>query len=385
MTTVSVDPAEREVLLNWKKRVDTMVLPRLKSEAILYASMGVSVEIIAPMVDRSGRTVSEWLSDWKYYRLKSVVTEHAGNQNAAKLTKDQKSELKEILQSPPSESGISAAFWDVPALEDVVKTKFEVEYESDSSYQLLMKFCGMSFKKADPFDKRRNEAMITRRVEEIKEQVRGLLDAGFEVYAADEVRVEHESETRRTWLPKGKRSKIWRTLNKTCMPSGRQQCPDQVNVAAGALLVTGFRFELAILVDRERVAKSFFGALSLTGKKMKIYPIDGQQNTEQITFMPARLQRETPGKRIAVVLDNAKFHHANDLNKLFAPGEALERITPIFLPPYAPDHNPAEHVWNAGKGHIANLQRETPEETFSAFMSYITGREFDYNFENLPI
>jgi len=347
MTTVSVDPAEREVLLNWKKRVDTMVLPRLKSEAILYASMKVSVEIIAPMVDRSTRTVSEWLSDWKYYRLKSVVTEHAGNQNAAKLTRDQKSELKEILQSPPSESGISAAFWDVPALEDVVKTKFEVEYESDSSYQLLMKFCGMSFKKADPFDKRRNEAVITRRMEEIKEQVRGLLDAGCEVYAADEVRVEHESETRRTWLPKGKRSKI--------------------------------------LVDRERAAKSFFGALSLTGKKMKIYPIDGQQNAEQTTFMLARLQRETPGKRMAVVLDNATFHHANDLNKLFAPGEALERITPIFLPPYAPDHNPAEHVWNAGKGHIANLQRETPEETFSAFMSYITGREFDYNFENLPI
>lgn len=347
MTTVSVYPDERDVLLNWKKRVDTMVLPRLKSEAILYASMGVSVEIIAPMVDRSVRTVSEWLSDWKYYRLKSVVTEHAGNQNAAKLTKDQKSELKEILQSPPSEAGIPADFWDIPALEDVVKTKFEVQYESGSSYQLLMKFCGMSFKKADPFDKRRNEAAIATRMKEIKEQVRDLLSAGYEVYAVDEVRVEHESETRRTWLPKGKRSKI--------------------------------------LVDRKKVAKSFFGALSLAGKKMKIYPIDGQQNAEQTTFMLARLQRETPGKMIAVVLDNAKFHHANDLNKLFDPGEALERIMPIFLPPYAPDHNPAEHVWNAGKGHIANLQREFPEETFSAFMSYITSREFDYNFENLPI
>lgn len=347
MTTVSVAPDEREVLLNWKKRTDTFALPRLKSEAILYASMDVSTEIIAPMVDRSVRTVSEWLSDWKYYRLNSVVTAHAGNQNAAKLTKEQKNELKEILQSPPSESGVSADFWDVPALEDVVRTRFEVQYESDSSYQLLMKYCGMSFKKADPFDKRRNEIAIAERMDEIKEQVSGLLDAGYEVYAADEVRVEHESETRRTWLPKGKRSKI--------------------------------------LVDRKKASKSFFGALSLTDKKMKIYPIDGNQNTKQIIFMLARLQRETPGKNIAVVLDNAKFHHANDLNKLFATGEALERITPIFLPPYAPDHNPAEHVWNAAKGHIANLQRETSEETFSAFMSYVHSREFDYNFENLPI
>jgi transposase len=347
MPTISVDPAERAVLLKWKKRSDTMILVRLKAEAVLYASMSVDVEIIASSVDRSGRTVSEWLRDWNACRLCSVVTGHAGNENAAKLTREQKAELKELLKSPPSEAGVPADFWDVPALDDVVKTKFEVEYESESSYQLLMKFLGMSFKLPDPFDKRRDEAKIAARMEEIKEQVRSLLAEDYEVFAVDEVRVEHEAETRRMWLPRGKRTKLH--------------------------------------VDRKKAAKSFFGALSLTEKKMKIYPVAGQQNTGQSILMLARLQRETPGKKIAVVLDNASFHHAKDLTKLFAPGESLERMTPIFLPPYAPDHNPAEHVWNAGKGNIANLQRDTPEETFSAFMSYITGREFDYDFEHLPI
>jgi len=347
MVTVFVDPDERAVLLRWKKRSDSMALIRMKAEAILYASMGVDDEIIASTLDRSSRTVSEWLRDWNVGRLKSVVTGHAGNENAAKLTRDQKAELKKVLGSPPSEAGVSADFWDVPALEDVVKTKFGVEYESESSYQLLMRFLGMSFKLPDPFDKRRDEAKIAARMEEIQEQVRGLLVEGYEVYSVDEVRVEHEAETRRMWLPRGQRTKLH--------------------------------------VDRKKTAHSFFGALSLTEKKMKIYPITGQQNAHQSTLMLARLQRETPGKKIAVVLDNASFHHAKDLTKLFAPGEALERITPIFLPPYAPDHNPTEHVWNSGKGHIANLQRDTPEETFSAFMSYITGREFDYDFEHLPI
>jgi len=347
MATVSVDPDERKILLNWKKRSDTMILVRLKAEAVLYASMGVSVEIISSSVDRSEKTVSEWLRDWNACRLQSVVTEHAGNQNAAKLTREQKADLKKVLESPPSEAGISADFWDVPALEDVVKTKFEVEYESDSSYQLLMRFLGMSFKKPDPFDKRRDEAKIASRMEEIKEQVRGLLAEGYEVYAVDEVRVEHEAETRRMWLPRGKRTKL--------------------------------------KVDRKKSAHSFFGALSLTEKNMKIYPIMGQQNAEQSILMLSRLQRETPGKKIAAVLDNASFHHAKDLTKLFSPGEILERITPIFLPPYAPDHNPTEHVWNAAKGHISNLQRDTPEETFSAFISYVTSREFDYDFEHLPI
>lgn len=348
MVLVSVDPAERAVLLRWKKRGDSLSLIRMKAEAVLYASMGVDAEIIASTVDRSPRTVSDWLRDWNAARLQSVVTGHAGNENAAKLTRGQKAELKEALERPPSEGGVSAEFWDVPTLEDVVKARFDVEYESDSSYQILLRFLGMSFKLPDPFDKRRDEAKIAARMEEIKEQVRGLLAEGCEVYTVDEVRVEHEAETRRMWLPRGRRTKLH--------------------------------------VDRKKAAQSFFGALSLTTKKMKIYPILGQQNAEQVTLTLDRLQRETTaGKKIAVVLDNASFHHAKDLSALFAPGQALENITPIYLPPYAPDHNPTEHVWNAAKGHIANFQRDSPEETFSDFMSYVKNREFDYNFEHLPI
>ena len=102
--------------------------------------------------------------------------------------------------------------------------------------------------------------------------------------------------------------------------------------------------------------------------------------------MMDRLARETDeGKKIAVVLDNARFHHAKALNNLYAPGQALERITPIYMPPYAPDHNPTEHVWNAAKNNIANLQRDTPENTFAAFTAYITNRTFDYDFEHLPV
>lgn len=335
------------MLMGWKKRSDTLILVRLKAEAVLYISRGVDVGIVAELVDRSVKTVQGWLRDWREARMCSVVTGHAGNQNAAKLTREQKAELKEVLAAPPSEAGVPAAFWDVPALADVVQSRFDVLYESDSSYQLLMRFCGMSFKLPDPFDKRRDEARITARMAEIRAQVAGLLADGWEVYTIDEVRVEHEAETRRMWLPRGQRTKL--------------------------------------MVDRKRQALSFFGALSLTSKQMKIYPIDGQQNADQVIFMMARLQRETAADKIAVVLDNAGFHHAKALTGLFEPGQALDRIMPIYLPPYAPDHNPTEHVWNAAKGHIANLQRDTPEETFTAFTRYVTGRTFDYDFEHLPI
>ena len=69
---------------------------------------------------------------------------------------------------------------------------------------------------------------------------------------------------------------------------------------------------------------------------------------------------------------------------LYGPGRLLERIMPIHPPPYAPDHNPVEHVWNAAKSNIATIQHETPEETFGAFASYIAGRTLDHDFEHLP-
>ena len=139
-----------------------------------------------------------------------------------------------------------------------------------------------------------------------------------------------------------------------------------------------------IHVDRTRSAQSFFGALSLTNRKMRIYPIEGNHNAEQITLAITRLIRETDNDKISVVLDNAGFHHARAVTNLYEPGEALERITPIYLPPYAPDHNPTEHVWNTAKGHIANIQHDTPEQTYTAFTSYITSRTFDHDFEHLP-
>ena len=342
---VVIEQVERDVLLRWKKRSDSLVLIRLKAEAILYASGGVDLDFIAEMVGRTRKTVLGWLSEWRTSRLKSVVTGHQGNENAAKLTRAQKDEVARMLKEPPSTVGVPAEFWDVPELANVISSRFGVEYDSDSTYRLLMTFAGMSFKLADPFDKRRNEEAISARMAEVKQQVSELLAQDFEVYTVDEVRVEHEAETRRMWLPKGKRTKIY--------------------------------------VDRKRDGKSFFGALSLTTGKAKIYPIDGNQNAEQVILMLARLQRETSRDKIAVVLDNAGFHHAKALVQLFESGQALDRITPIYLPPYAPEHNPTEHIWNAAKGAIANLQREAPENTYTAFMEYVSGRRFDYDFEHL--
>ena len=150
-----------------------------------------------------------------------------------------------------------------------------------------MRFLGMSLCCPDPFGGRREAEAITRRMTGTRHQVNDLLQEGWEVYTVDEVRARHEAETRRMWLPRGRRTRLY--------------------------------------VDREKASQSFLGAPGLTTRKMRIYPIEGDQDTEQTILMMDRLQRETDeGKKTTVVLDNARFHHARALTDLYAPGQALD-------------------------------------------------------------
>ena len=131
---VGVAPQETAVLVGWRRRSGSRVLAGMKAEAVLHASRGADAGVIAETVERTERTVQEWPTEWWATRMRRVLTGHAGNQNAAELTRTQKEELKAILAQPPSRTGVRAEFWDVPAIRDVVKTLSDVEYQADSSY-----------------------------------------------------------------------------------------------------------------------------------------------------------------------------------------------------------------------------------------------------------
>jgi len=75
-----------------------------------------------------------------------------------------------------------------------------------------------------------------------------------------------------------------------------------------------------------------------------------QQETgrfEGATFWPflqrLRLVSVQSGRKVVVILDNAKYHHAKlhqEWREQHAPDFVLE-----YLPPYSPELNPIERVW----------------------------------------
>lgn len=339
MRRIDLSEAEQELLKNYWK-TSPLELMRAKAQAILMRQKQMQIADIAELVFREERTIERWIQDFAERRLGSLFSGLAGNEHAAKLTREQKAEIKQILQQKPSEFGLPKEFWDVPQLKQYIWARFGTVYESERSYHFLLEFGKLSFKYPDKFDIRRNEALIIQRMQEIYAEIGPYLaDPSWEVFCSDEVRLRLEAITRKAWLRKGVRT--------------------------------------VIKVEHSKVHQNYLGFLSQKSYQCHVFEIERGNQAEIIKAMTEFLKLY-PNKKIAIVWDNARYHKGEAMQKALAQGEVLERVKLIPLPPYAPDFNPMEQVWNQAKDKLSNHQRQTFTETKQEFMHIVNGQRFAY-------
>lgn len=67
---------------------------RLRAHAVAMRARRLGLEDIAKLVYRSVQTVSRWIAEFVKKRLASIFSDNVGNENAAKLTREQKKEVR---------------------------------------------------------------------------------------------------------------------------------------------------------------------------------------------------------------------------------------------------------------------------------------------------
>ena len=328
-------------------------------------SRGASRRFVAEFVGRSVGTVGRWVRKWRRSGLDSIRTGHAGNRNACLLTGEQE-EVLEALSRPPSEQGLDVEFWSVPDLAGWIHGRFDVRRASDAYYRCLLHMAGLSFHLPESVDRRRApEEEIEARMAQIRDEIAGITgkkpdgkeeDRGRRetgkraddegkgredviVVSADEVGIEHEAVLRRAWYAKNTKVKL--------------------------------------RVDRERKSQKYIGFLHESDGSVDLMRLE-RGNTENIVKALIELTLKYPGKEIVVVWDNASHHNSKELNLKLEEVENLRRVQLIYLPPYSPDKNPIEHVWNEAKNSISNIQRADFEDTRDACETFIRETKFKY-------
>lgn len=317
-----------------------IALIRVKVQTILMRDGGLSQFTIAKFVVKDIRSVARYLKDFSERRLASLFSGHIDNENAAKLTRAQKRQIRKVLMRPPGEEGLPRQFWDVPSLKRYVEAKFGVVYESDISYYFLLKFSNLSFKYPDKTSPRRNEQLIKKRIKEIKREIKPFLqDPHWIVLAADETRIQLEAEIRKAWLQKGVKTKI-----KT---------------------------------EKSKIHQNYLGFLNQKTGECQVFRIQ-RGNGEETVKVLRQLIGKYPNHRVCIVWDNAKWHKGRLIRQNLSRGKPLEKLHLIAFPPYAPETNPIEHVWQYAKNKLSNKSEADFEDIKKQFFDIINQGAFNY-------
>ena len=94
-----------------------------------------------------------------------------------------------------------------------------------------------------------------------------------------------------------------------------------------------------------RQSVGYFGAVRLRDGKFvfsrETNRFDAQTTWSFLDLLRQRSRRA--GRAVALIIDNAKYHHAN-LHRTWRQEQAPDFVLD-YLPPYSPDLNPIERVW----------------------------------------
>jgi len=135
------------------------------------------------------------------------------------------------------------------------------------------------------------------------------------LYVADETAIKIESNNRRTWSPIGQPPLI----EKNGLKDGLK------------------------LIGATEISKQYD---SITD----VYPYSASITSDEFIVFLQRLLDINSDKKVYLILDNAKIHKSSTV-KAFQEGNK-KRLTLIYLPPYSPELNPQENIWNIYKACI---------------------------------
>jgi transposase len=125
-------------------------------QAVRLYGEGQPMSDVVRLVDVAERSVLRWCAQYREEGLAGLASGRVGNQNAARLSREQRADLKDKLRQykpdqvlPPRIRISAGAFWTVSDLRIAVQQWYGVRYQSDTSYRTLFKQCGYSLQRTE--------------------------------------------------------------------------------------------------------------------------------------------------------------------------------------------------------------------------------------------
>lgn len=156
-------------------------------------------------------------------------------------------------------------------------------------------------------------------------------------------------------------------------------CEDEMVLTSGTTLQKIWlpvrSYPPVLETNSTRKRKSIYGFLALKTGQQHAFVTDWQNMYITVEVLE-KLRRVYPAQQLLIVWDNCGWHRGSEVMQWV---KRDKRTKLLFFPAYAPELNPQEHVWKAGRKAVTHNQHITNiEQTASDFIAHITSRTFSY-------
>jgi len=270
-------------------------------------------------IDRS--TLYRWRMKYRKNKDLRDLSRSPGSGRKRILGQDELDKLKEIVLQPATQYNYETDFWTCRRLIQVIRNELNIEISQPTTWRMLRSL-DLTYQKPK---RRYHESNDTLRKDWLENELPIILATVKKykaiLYFEDESNISLTAVLGKTWAPKGK-------------------TPIQK--------VTGSRASVSAI---SAISKS--GRLIFTLHEKRI------ASKEIIHFLEQMLKYHKR-RHLVVVMDKASPHTSKMTKEYIS---TQKRLHVFYLPPYSPDFNPDEQVWNYLKNEeLKSHQARTKDE-----------------------
>jgi len=274
---------------------------------LMMIGCSLTLEKILLIWNVSQQTVYNWLSDFLAYGWNSLEYQKVPGR-PPRLTKSQKRQLAEWIESGPEACGYATGCWTSILIQDLIFQKFHVLYNRFYVCELLRNL-GFSFQKArfvsDHLDEEARQLWMKQEFPKIFRQAKQM---SASLFFGDEASFA-----------------LWGSLSYTWARKGQQPQVKTTGLRKGYKVFGAIEF--------------FSGRLIYQGTQERF-----QSNSYQSFLL--HLLSQVSGK-IILIQDGARYHTSKATREFFE--QHKDRFIVHQLPSYSPDYNPIEYLWKKVK------------------------------------
>lgn len=313
------------------RALDRGTLEEMRRLAVTRAQAGETQQVIADSLQVHRCTVAKWVSRHRTHGAAGLARRKAPGR-APTLTTAQQQRLRGwIVGRTPQQLRLPFALWTVPVVGALIAARFDVVVHPTTVLRLLRRM-GLTPQRPRRQAFRRDEEACRQWAQtDFPAIVRQAKGRQSTLLFGEEAGVHEDGPVARTWAERGQRPVVRVT-------GGRRR----VNV-------------ISVISPRGRLW-------------FRCY--DGKLNAVRFIAFLEALLRDVRGP-IDLVLDKHPAHTAAVTQRFVHAHRARLRVH--FLPSYAPDMNPDEHVWSHVKGLFARQPLEEKEDFAAAVTETMEG------------